>query len=37
MANILVYIETKKGEVRDFSLEALNTARKVADASGGKV
>ena len=37
MANILVFIETKKDEIREFSLEALNTARKIADASGGKV
>jgi len=35
MANVLVFAETRNGEVRKVALEAVTAARKLADASGG--
>ena len=35
MANVLVYAETRDGELRKIALEAVTAARALADASGG--
>ena len=35
MANVLVFAETRNGELRKVALEAVTAARKLADASGG--
>jgi len=35
MANVLVFAETRNGEVRKIALEAVTAGRKLADASGG--
>ena len=35
MANVLVFAETRGGEVRKVALEAVTAARQLADASGG--
>jgi electron transfer flavoprotein alpha subunit len=35
MANVLVFAETRNGEVRKVALEALTAGRKLADTSGG--
>ena len=35
MANVLVFAETRDGELRKVALEAVTAARKLADASGG--
>ncbi len=35
MANVLVYAETRNGELRKIALEAVTAARTLADASGG--
>ena len=35
MANVLVFAETRNGEVRKIALEAVSAARQLADASGG--
>jgi electron transfer flavoprotein alpha subunit len=35
MANVLVFAETRGGQVRKVALEAVTAARKLADASGG--
>ena len=35
MANILVFAETRNGEIRKVALEAVTAARKLADATGG--
>ena len=37
MANILVFVEQREGNLKRFSLEALSEARRLADAQGGKV
>jgi electron transfer flavoprotein alpha subunit len=35
MANVLVYAETRGGDLRKAALETITAARKLADASGG--
>ena len=35
MANVLVYAETRGGDLRKVALETVTAARKLADASGG--
>jgi electron transfer flavoprotein alpha subunit len=35
MANVLVYAESRNGELRKIALEAVTAGRKLADASGG--
>ncbi len=35
MANVLVFAETRNGEVRKIGLEVVTAGRKLADASGG--
>ena len=35
MANVLVFAETRNGELRKVALESVTAARKLADASGG--
>jgi electron transfer flavoprotein alpha subunit len=35
MANVLVFAETRNGELRKVALEAVTAGRKLADASGG--
>jgi electron transfer flavoprotein alpha subunit len=35
MANVLVFAETRNGELRKIALEAVTAGRKLADASGG--
>jgi electron transfer flavoprotein alpha subunit len=35
MGNVLVFAETRNGEVRKVALEAVTAGRKLADASGG--
>ncbi|MDB4915853.1 MAG: Electron transfer flavoprotein alpha/beta-subunit [Gemmatimonadetes bacterium] len=35
MANVLVFAETRNGELRKIALEAVTAARQLADASGG--
>ena len=35
MANVLVFAETRNGEVRKIAFEAITAARKLADATGG--
>jgi electron transfer flavoprotein alpha subunit len=35
MANVLVFAETRNGEIRKIGLEAVTAGRKLADASGG--
>ena len=35
MANVLVFAETRGGELRKVALEAVTAARRIADASGG--
>ncbi len=35
MANVLVFAETRNGEIRKVALEAVTAARKLADATGG--
>jgi electron transfer flavoprotein alpha subunit len=35
MANVLVFAETRGGELRKVALEAVSAARQLADASGG--
>jgi electron transfer flavoprotein alpha subunit len=35
MANVLVFAETRNGELRKVALEAVTAARQLADASGG--
>jgi electron transfer flavoprotein alpha subunit len=35
MANVLVFAETRNGELRKVALEAITAGRKLADASGG--
>jgi len=37
MPNVLVYAETRGGELRKVALEAVTAARKLADAAGGEV
>lgn len=37
MSNVLVVLETRAGAVRPACLEILGAARRIADASGGKV
>ena len=37
MANVLVFAETRGGELRKVALEAVTAARKLADMSGGAV
>jgi electron transfer flavoprotein alpha subunit len=37
MANILAFAESRNGELRKVALEAVTTARKLADATGGEV
>ena len=35
--NIIVWIESRAGEVKSSSIEALGVARHLADAAGGEV
>jgi electron transfer flavoprotein alpha subunit len=35
MANVLVFAETRKGELRKVALEAVTAGRKLAHPSGG--
>ena len=35
MANVLVFAETRGGELRKVALEAVTAARKLAELSGG--
>ena len=35
MANVLVFAETRNGEIRKIAFEAITAARRLADASGG--
>jgi electron transfer flavoprotein alpha subunit len=35
MANVLVFAETRNGEIRKIGLEAVTAGRRLADASGG--
>ncbi len=37
MANILAFAEARNGELRKVALEAVTTARRLADATGGEV
>src|SRR5215213_4076306 len=37
MANILAFAEARKGELRKVALEAITTARGLADSTGGEV
>ncbi len=37
MANVLVFAETRSGELRKVALEAVTTARQLADLAGGSV
>lgn len=37
MANILAFAEARNGELRKVALEAVTTARRLADAAGGEV
>jgi electron transfer flavoprotein alpha subunit len=37
MANVFAFAETRGGALRKVALEAVTTARQLADASGGEV